>query len=79
MKCYECNKTGQESDTFALCIICGRGICKDHLVREETPLWDGEYDIKLKCGMGVECKLGDINPLKKILCISCHKALKENY
>lgn len=79
MKCYECAKTGKETDTVAVCIICGRGVCKDHLVREETPVWEGEYSIKLRCGMGVECKLDDVNRWKKVVCIPCHKALKENY
>lgn len=79
MMCYECNKINEISDTVAICVICGRGICRNHLVRAETPLWDGEYDIKLKCGMDVECKIEDINPLKKILCTSCNRALKENY
>jgi hypothetical protein len=22
-----------------ICIACGRGVCKEHLIREETPLW----------------------------------------
>lgn len=79
MDCYECAKTGKEMDTVAVCIICGRGVCKDHLVREETPVWEGEYSIKLRCGMGVECKLDDINRWKKVICVPCHKALKENY
>ncbi len=79
MKCYECAKVEKDADTVAACIICGRGVCKDHLVREETPIWEGEYSIKLRCGMGVECKLNDINRWKKVLCIPCHKAVKENY
>jgi hypothetical protein len=79
MKCYECLKNEKDSDTLAICIICGRGVCKQHLVREETPLWEGEYSIKLKCGMGVECKYEDIQHTQKILCRPCHEALKENY
>ncbi|WP_407354923.1 DUF2180 family protein [Methanolobus sp. WCC5] len=79
MKCYECAKNGKDSDTVAICIICGRGVCKEHLTREETPVWEGEYSIKLKCGMGVACDYKDVQHWKKVLCIPCHKALKENY
>ncbi|MDK2892853.1 DUF2180 family protein [Methanohalophilus sp.] len=77
MKCHECEKEGKHSDTVGICIICGRGVCNDHLVREQVPVWEGEYQIRLKC-MGDECELKDMQPLLKIVCKPCHEALKDN-
>lgn len=77
MKCYECAKNGKESDVLGICIVCGRGVCKDHLMREKIPKWDGEYDIKLSC-MGDSCKLKDMQPMLKIVCTPCHDALIGN-
>ncbi|MFQ6118647.1 MAG: DUF2180 family protein [Methanosarcinales archaeon] len=70
MKCYLCAKIGKDTDAVALCIVCGMGVCKDHLVREEIPVWDGDYPVRLK---------PDIEKLKRIVCIPCHEALKENF
>lgn len=71
MKCYECAKMGKDTDAVGICIICGRGVCKEHLKREETPVWDEDaYTVKIKGE--------DIEHLKRILCIPCHEALMEN-
>ncbi len=78
MKCYECAKEGKETDAVGICIVCGRGVCKDHLVREKLPLWEGEYDVRLKC-MGASCKIKDMQEMLKIVCTPCHDALKENF
>ncbi len=78
MKCYECAKNGKDTEAVGICIVCGAGVCKDHLRREKVPIWEGEYDIRLKC-MGDSCKSKDMEPLLKILCIPCHDALEENF
>ncbi|MFW5986882.1 MAG: DUF2180 family protein [Methanohalophilus sp.] len=78
MKCYECEKENKSTDTVGICIICGRGVCMDHLVREKIPVLEGEYEARLKC-MGDACELKDMQPLLKILCKPCHEALKENF
>ena len=36
MKCYMCALEGKDTDALAICIVCGMGICKDHLIREES-------------------------------------------
>lgn len=79
MKCYDCAQQGKDVDTIGICILCGRGICKEHSVREDLPIMKGEYDVELKCGMGVECSMEDMQHLPKMLCPTCHKAIKENY
>ena len=45
MKCYECAKAGKDTDAVGICIVCGRGVCKEHLLHEETPIWEGNYPI----------------------------------
>jgi hypothetical protein len=68
MKCYICAEQGKTSDAVAICIICGMGICMEHLVREETELWKGGYPFpaeKMK------------RTIPRILCTICHDAFKE--
>ncbi|ATU07720.1 DUF2180 family protein [Methanohalophilus portucalensis] len=77
MKCFECEKENKKTDTIGICIICGRGICEEHYVREKVPVWEGEYEIRLKC-MGDACEIDDMQPLLKIICNPCHEALTEN-
>ncbi|HII79016.1 MAG TPA: DUF2180 family protein [Methanosarcina sp.] len=48
MKCYECAREGKDTDAVGICIVCGRGVCKEHLIHEETPVWEGNYPIQLK-------------------------------
>ncbi|HIH44721.1 MAG TPA: DUF2180 family protein [Candidatus Methanoperedenaceae archaeon] len=69
MKCYMCAKMGKDTDAVAICIVCGMGLCKDHSIREEVPIWEGGYPVRLK---------PDIDRIKRIVCQPCHEALKEN-
>ncbi|MCS3923459.1 DUF2180 family protein [Methanosalsum natronophilum] len=71
MKCYDCAKNGKEADTSGICIVCGRGVCSSHLIREEIPIIDmKQYSVHL------EGK--DLDHINKILCNSCHEAIMEN-
>jgi len=69
MKCYICAQQGKNSDAVGICIVCGMGVCREHLIREETPVWDGTYPVRLK---------PDTEHIKRIICPPCHEALKEN-
>ena len=68
MKCYICKEQGKDTDAVAICIVCGMGVCMDHLVREEVELWKGDYPFPSK-------KLK--KPIPRILCVICHEAYKE--
>lgn len=35
MKCYMCALDGKDSDAVAICVVCGMGLCMDHVIREE--------------------------------------------
>ena len=70
MKCYQCAKMGKDTDAVGICIVCGMGLCKDHLRREEIPVWDGDYPVRLK---------PDLEHTLRIVCEPCHEALLENY
>ena len=70
LKCYICAKMGKDVDAVAVCIVCGMGVCMEHSIREETPIWKGDYPVRLE---------KDIENLKRILCQPCHEALKENW
>lgn len=32
MKCYVCAKEGKDTEAIAICIVCGMGLCEDHIV-----------------------------------------------
>ena len=70
VKCYLCAKMGKDTDAVAACIVCGMGVCMEHAIYEETPLWKGDYPVRLE---------QDIEKLRRILCLPCHEALKENW
>ena len=68
MKCYMCAKEGKDTDAVAICIVCGMGLCMDHAIREEMPLWEGGYPFPMK---------KEKKTLPRILCGDCHVALHE--
>jgi len=68
MKCYMCAKEGKDTDAVAICIVCGMGLCMDHAIREEMPLWEGGYPFPMK---------KEKKTLPRILCGDCHAALHE--
>ena len=69
--CYVCNKLDKDTPAVAICIVCGMGLCPEHLVREELPVWEN-----VNAGMGTtRHKLPDTLP--RILCVECHHALRQ--
>ncbi len=38
MKCYVCTKENKSSDAVAICVVCGMGLCKDHVIEKMVPL-----------------------------------------
>jgi hypothetical protein len=66
MKCYVCAQSNVKTDAIAVCIVCGMGVCQDHLVRADIDMWEGGYPVppaKLK------------KKLPRILCKECYSAL----
>jgi len=64
MKCYVCALEGKDSNAVAICIVCGMGLCMDHLVREDVEIWEGGFPFPSK---------KQETPLPKILCEECYK------
>ena len=48
MKCYVCAKEGKDSDAVGVCIVCGMGLCMEHVIREDTEVWQGGYPFPAK-------------------------------
>lgn len=48
MKCYICAQQGEDSDAVAICVVCGMGVCMDHVIREEVETWEGGYPFPSK-------------------------------
>jgi len=62
MKCYICAEQGKHSDAVGVCIVCGMAVCREHMIREETPVWDGTYPVRLKNGSGT-CQTNNLPAL----------------
>jgi hypothetical protein len=72
MKCYICDQLGKDSPAVAICIVCGMGLCKDHVIREELPMWE-----RMHQGMA-ETKVKLPATLPRILCPPCSTALHQS-
>lgn len=38
MKCFVCAKSRKPQEAVAVCAVCGKGLCLDHLHERELPL-----------------------------------------
>ncbi|MDO5844304.1 MAG: DUF2180 family protein [Methanocorpusculum sp.] len=66
MKCYVCEKLGVDREATGICIVCGMGLCTEHMVRADVETWEGGYPFPSK-------KLK--KPIPRILCPECDHAL----
>ena len=65
MKCYVCEKMGIDREAYGVCIVCGMGLCSEHMVRSDVETFEGGYPFpsrKLK------------KPIPRILCPECAAA-----
>lgn len=67
MKCYVCEQLGIDREATGVCIVCGMGLCTEHMVRSDVEIWEGGYPFPAK-------KLK--HPIPRILCPECSKAFK---
>ncbi|MDI9645566.1 MAG: DUF2180 family protein [Archaeoglobales archaeon] len=47
MFCHVCEKNDEEREAVAICIVCGRGICYEHSVRDDVWEADAPFPVKL--------------------------------
>lgn len=66
MKCYICEQLGVEREATGICIVCGMGLCSEHMHRSDVTTWEGGYPFPAK-------KLKKAIP--RILCPECYLAL----
>ncbi|HJJ72479.1 MAG TPA: DUF2180 family protein [Methanocorpusculum sp.] len=65
MKWYVCEKMGIDREASGVCIVCGMGLCSEHMVRSDVETFEGGYPFpsrKLK------------KPIPRILCPECAAA-----
>jgi hypothetical protein len=41
LKCYDCLEKNQDSESVGVCIICGKGLCMEHIKQVEFPMKGG--------------------------------------
>jgi len=71
MKCYQCAKSGVDTEAVVICIICGMGLCMDHLFREELLVTD-----IVDWGLGGE-KIEYPRTLPRFVCGDCKAAIEQ--
>ncbi|RPI27765.1 MAG: DUF2180 family protein [Actinomycetota bacterium] len=49
-----------------MCIVCGMGLCMEHVIREDVDIWEGGYPFPQKKAR---------KKLPRILCEECRDAL----
>jgi hypothetical protein len=65
MRCYICEQKGINREASGICIVCGMGLCSEHMIRAEVDIWEGGYPFPAK-------KLK--YPIPRILCPECDRA-----
>ena len=71
MVCYMCDQEGKSTPAVAICIVCGMGLCREHAVREELPVWE-----TLHLGMGQTKRKMPLT-MPRFLCRPCYRALHQ--
>ena len=71
MKCYQCAKKGVDTEAVVICIICGMGLCMEHLLREELLVSD-----IVDWGLGEE-KIEYPRTLPRFICGDCKAVIEE--
>ncbi|MCS3923460.1 DUF2180 family protein [Methanosalsum natronophilum] len=61
MKCYECIESKKQTEAVSVCIICGMGLCMDHIKVLEIPVSTGKYPEFKEC----------TKPLPRFTCNDC--------
>lgn len=55
MKCFVCATNGKPQEAVAVCAVCGKGLCLDHLYERNLPLsprvsgWANKEAIHILC------------------------------
>ena len=68
MKCYVCEQLSIEREATGICIVCGMGICSEHMLRSDIQTWEGGYPFPSNVLK---------KPIPRILCPECYSALEE--
>jgi hypothetical protein len=55
-----------EREATGICIVCGMGLCSEHMYRSDIQAWEGGYPFPAKRLKGV---------VPRILCPECYNAL----
>lgn len=38
LKCYDCLENNKDSEAVGVCIVCGKGLCMEHIKQVEFPM-----------------------------------------
>lgn len=74
MKCYLCAEEGKEEEALAVCIVCGMGVCKEHLRKDEISFWEAQFIASDTAPEGGRFSLP--KKLPRILCIECYEVMR---
>ena len=77
MKCYKCAKEGKDTDAIGICVVCGMGLCIDHVRVTEVSFWEVNYMDNIEVSaIGLENRVERKAP--RFLCDDCYASLAGN-
>jgi len=41
LKCYDCFEKSKDTEAVGVCIVCGKGLCMEHIKEVEFPMKGG--------------------------------------
>jgi hypothetical protein len=53
LKCYDCLEESKDSEAVGVCIVCGKGLCMEHIKQVEFPMRGGYPLPKLNLKKGL--------------------------
>jgi hypothetical protein len=69
LKCYDCLEENKDTEAVGVCIVCGKGLCMEHIKQVEFPMKGGGYPLPHKT-----LKKG----LPRMLCKECIGTILED-
>jgi hypothetical protein len=77
MLCYKCAKEGREREAVGICVVCGMGLCSDHVnVAEVTFMEISGLDGSGTALLGLDRRTERKSP--RVLCDECYAGVAQS-
>ncbi|MDG6220846.1 MAG: DUF2180 family protein [Candidatus Thermoplasmatota archaeon] len=77
MLCYKCAKEGKNTEAVGICVVCGMGLCQEHVHIVEVSFWEiSMLDAHSISGLGLDTKEEKKAP--RFLCDECYASVAKD-